>query len=214
MALPKVATPSPKIFTSDPIEQIYAKGTLDRDMSGLSYMLKSAASGDRERDQEAYLSGVGEANKMSMMLSQREEQNKNMIEMLKQGVELAKSVGSPTSSMPIMRTLMPGGGDDPGAAAKLQLLLSEGNANNAKAANTGSDNFTQQDIITPTGLAYSTQTSKGKNPAMLDEMARQRRLAEVKARGLQSNDPKNPNAIPRSSEGNIQEYQRYKNVGQ
>lgn len=213
MALPKIAIPSPRIFNSDPIEQIYAKGTLDRDMSGLSFMMKNAAQMDRQTDQDAYLSGVSEANKMSSMLAQREEANKNSIEMLKEAVKMATGLGSPTSAMPIMQLLRPGGGDDPGAAAKLQLILSEAGANNAKAANTGNDQYTQQDVITPTGLAYSTQTSKGRNPVMLDEMARQRRLAEAKARGLVSPNPGAPAAIPRASQSDIDAAMRYNNVG-
>lgn len=169
MSLPKVQVPQPAIFQSDPVEQVFARGMLDRDMSGLSYMAMANARDRRTDDQDTYLKGVKEANQLSAALAMHEEMNKQALEVLKQGVEMSTKLGTPTSTMPIMKMLIPSGADDPGAAAKLQLVLSEIAMNNAKAANTGQDQYSYETQVTPEGVSIETLKGKGRDPATLQQ---------------------------------------------
>jgi len=211
-AVPKTHVPLPAIFQSDPVEQIFSKGILDRDMSGLSFMFKNAAEMQRGQDKEDYLAGVDRANKMAAALSQQETMSKHAIEVLKQAVEMSKGVGSPTDTMPIMRMLFPSGVSDPGAAAKLALLQSEATANNAKAAGESKPEFSTETAVTPSGVSQEILRAKqkGGDPAMLQEMGRQRTLQALKSRGITGSGPGGtglPNANPVDT-SRTQEYLR------
>lgn len=99
MATPKITAPNPAAWNSDPIEQIYAKGTLDRDMSGLAFMFANAAQDRGDRNAGQYMQGVQAANKQAMQLSQEEERNKMLLEVLKGSLDLAKN-GYQPANMP------------------------------------------------------------------------------------------------------------------
>lgn len=203
MATPKIAAPSPQIFTSDPTEQIYARGVLDRDMSGLSGLMLGAAQMGRQGDQEAYMHGLSEANRMSRDLAHSEDMNKTALEILKQGVEMSK-LGVDPSAMPSLGMLIKNNAGPNDEASRLVRMLkqSEINKNNATAANVGGDNYTEQHTTTPTGEAVTTQTFKGKNPSMIQEMAKQAAIKEAQRRGLVVN-PNAPGALPQSSAADV-----------
>lgn len=197
----KTHVPQAAIFQSDPTEQIFSKGILDRDMSGLSYMFLNAAQQRRDADQEEYMKGVSEANRINTALHQQDIMSKQAIEVLKQAVEMSTKVGSPTNTMPIMRMLQPSGINDPGAAAKLALLQSEAAANNAKAAGESKPEFTQESIVTPSGVSQELlkMRMKGGMPAMAQETLNQRVRAALAARGITGSGPGGtglPNANP------------------
>lgn len=199
MTVPKVTAPSPAIFTSDPTEQIYAKSVVDRsnDMSGLSYMMLNAAQMQRERGQGAYMSGVSEANRMSAALAQNEERNKLNIEIMKQAVELAIKGGVNPSAMPVMGGIIAdnSGPNDDFAKAMRAVEWSKAAQNNASAANQGQDQYQQETVMTPSGVAMTTMKSKGRNPTLLDAMQAQRAMEDAKRRGLVV-DPNNPMKLP------------------
>lgn len=213
----KTHVPNVAIFNSDPEEQIYARGTLDRDMSGLAFMFKNAAQDRRRGSEEAYMDGVRQANMISAALTQQETMSKQAVEMLKQAVEMSKSVGSPTSTMPIMQMLFPSGVNDPGAAAKLDLLRSEAEGNRAKGVNESKPEFSVETAVTPSGVSQEILRAKqkGGDSAMLQEMARQRALQALKQRGIQGSGPGGtglPNANARDVSA-TQEYKRGANWG-
>lgn len=188
MADPKVHVPAPAIFQSDPTEQIYAKGTLDRDMSGLSFMLMNAMQGRRDADQQAYMGGVSEANRMAMELSKQEEANKFLIETLKQAPDYAKA-GLPISQVPSIARHFTGAGTDPQTAdaSKLVNLLkqSEIAANQAKAANAGGDNVTVDTQVTPSGVGFSNVKVKGRDVDGANAKMIQAIMENLKQRGMQ-----------------------------
>lgn len=203
MATPKTHVPQAAAFGDSATEQIFSKGVLDRDMSGLSYMFLNAAQRDKVADQEAYLNGVREANRIAAALAQQETMSSQAIEMLKQAVKMSTDNGTPNTIMPIMKMLIPDG-TDPGAAARLALLQSQANENNAKAAASGKESlpeFVNETQITPSGVSIETQRvkQKGGDSALLQEMARQRALQALKQRGITGSGPGGtglPNANP------------------
>lgn len=101
MATPKISAPNPAAFNSDPIEQIYARGVLDRDMSGLSFMLANAAQDRGDKNAGIYMKGVDAANQQAMVLSREEEMNKRFLEILKGSLDLAKN-GYQPANMPAL----------------------------------------------------------------------------------------------------------------
>lgn len=130
MAKATIASPNPSIFTSDPVEQIYAKGVLDRDMSGLSGLLLLSAQDKRAQDEDKYLGSLSESNRMSSKLAQMQEQFEFNKERMKQGVELLKE-GFSASGLQGLETLI-GDYKDADAMATLQrdLIRSQINRNN------------------------------------------------------------------------------------
>lgn len=72
----RISAPQLSIFTSDPLEQIFARGVLDRNMSGLSSMFLTAERMARGANQDAYLGSLQQSNATAAMLQQLEEQFK------------------------------------------------------------------------------------------------------------------------------------------
>ena len=68
-----INAPQPSIFQDSALEQIYARGTLDRDMSGLSYMFLNAAQQNRGGSQDRYLVGLDVANKRAQEVAALEQ---------------------------------------------------------------------------------------------------------------------------------------------
>lgn len=200
MTTPKVHVPQPAIFQSDPTEQIALRDTLNnRDMSGLSYMFLNAMGNKREQGQQDYMAGVQQANRIAAALEQQDMMSKQAIEVLKQAVEMSKTVGSPTDTMPIMRMLFPSGVADPGAAAKLALINSETNANNAKAAASGREGQDQSEvrvIADPQGPGVVEYKYKGRGDpnglaAKAEAAAIRDKLARLKGGPLSLNTDRN-----------------------
>lgn len=211
--LTKTHVPLPAIFQSDPLEQIYAKGTLDRDMSGLSYMFKNAAGMEREQNKEQYLRGVQQANEMARALNQQDAMSKMLVEALKQAPDYAKA-GLPIANVPAIAQLFSGAGNDSQTAAASMLVnelkKSEIAKNYATGANAGAPEFQGETIVTPSGVSQESlrMKVKGGDSAMAQEMLRQRALAALKARGITGTGPGGtglPNANPVDTR-NTQEY--------
>lgn len=170
MATPKTHVPQAAAFQSDPTEQIFSKGVLDREMSGLSYMFLNAAQQRREAGQQDYMTGLQEANKIAAALAREEEMNKRAMETLKQAVEMSK-MGTAPSAMSIMQLLSGGNDIDAAPAAKLALMQSEAAANNAKAVASGKegqDQFTYEVDMAQGGPVSGTWKGKGRDPAAIE----------------------------------------------
>lgn len=200
MAETKTHVPAPAIFQSDPTEQIFARGMLDRDMSGLSFMFKNAAGMQRDADQETYMQGVQQANKMAMALSGQEDMMKLLQESLKQGPEYAKA-GLPLERIPLIARLITGGGTDQQTRDSSGLVNELKKAMIAKdyaeAANAGGDKTEVTDVYGPGGYAGSQikGSSKGSGTALIDAMtarAAQLRATQDKG-GMRAPTPVNMN---------------------
>lgn len=202
----RIQVPVPTIFNSDPTEQIFARGVVDRqnDMSGLSYMFLNAAQQRRGEDQDAYMSGVREANRIAAALAQQETMSNQALEVLKQAVKMSTEIGTPNTIMPIMKMLIPDG-TDPGAAAKLALLQSQANENNAKAAasaQAGEPEMQLNTSVSPSGVSIQEGKVKFKRAAdavkaagMLNDIEREL----LRQRGIKGSGPGGsglPNANP------------------
>lgn len=171
-------------FQPSATEQIFARGVQDRDMSGLNYMLMSAMQGQREANHRQYSAGVDQANKQAQDMFAREQAQAAMLEQLKVAAGLAKE-GFLPSGMPAMAGVMtdPAANDDLGQLMR-QKLASEIGKNNATAAGQGGDNVTVDTQVTPTGVAYSSIKSKGKNAEQASAVAAEMVRKELERRGL------------------------------
>lgn len=207
MATSKVQVPSPAIFQSDPEEQIYARGTLDRDMSGLSYMFKNAAQTRREQDQGTYLQGVSEANRVAAALAQQENQQHMLLESLKMIPDFLKA-GAPIAQFPTLAGTSATGGTDEQTAMASSLVnalkqseIAKNNAAGAAHGAAGAPEFTSEMQITPEGPSIESLKvkTKGGDSAVVQEILRQRALQSLKNRGIAGSGPGGtglPNAGP------------------
>lgn len=159
----KVTPPNAAIFNSDPLEQIFAKGVTDRDMSGLNNMFLVASGLQRQAGQDAYMAGLGRANQMALREAQMEAQQKMMEKLLQSGTELAKA-GYETSSMPIMSQLFTDPrSQDVVADIWRKVQLAKAAADNAQAASAGKDGTQVKVDVGPAGAGFYTFTGKGAN---------------------------------------------------
>lgn len=174
MATPKITAPNPAAFNSDPVEQIYSRGVLDRDMSGLAFMLANAAQDRGTANQQQYMQGVQAANRQAMQLSQEEAKNERMAMILKGALDLAKH-GYLPSDMPALGAVF----TDPNAAsvsqpstlanALIQASIAEKNANAAKAGREGGDAYTGTVETDPLGNVGGIKwQGKGRNPTAIE----------------------------------------------
>lgn len=171
-------------FQPGPTEQIYARGALDRDMSGLSLMMMNAAQMQRGQDHKAYSAGVGEANKMAQAMFAQEQAQAAALERLKVAAGLAKE-GFLPSGMPAMAGVMtdPAANDDIGQLMR-QKMASEVAKNNASASSAGGENATVETLVSPTGVVSSNIKAKGKDAASASKVVEQMVAQELARRGL------------------------------
>lgn len=197
MATSKVQLPSPAIFQTDPEEQIYARGTLDRDVGGFAYMFKNAAEQRRTQNQDTYLQGVSEANRVAAALAQQENQQHMLLESLKMIPDFLKA-GAPIAQFPTLAgTSATGGADDQTAQASLlvnllkQSEIAKNNAAGAASRQAGAPEFTGETQITPEGVSIESMKmkTKGGDSAIVQQMLRQRALDALKARGITGSGP-------------------------
>lgn len=185
----KISVPSPQIFTSDPLEQIFGRGVLDRDMSGLAYMFMNALGERRRMDQDAYMTGVGEANQLGLKAALAEAQQKQQEALLKAGTALVEK-GNRPSLMPIMDSLFarstPGQMDEMAMLEQMWKRAQIGKAN-AEASNVGGDKVEVKTDVGPGGAGFTTIGIKGRDPASLQERQRQMVLQQLRAQGLPEN---------------------------
>lgn len=195
MALPKITAPNPTAFASDPVEQIFQRGVLDRDMSGLAFMLANAAQDRGAANQQTYMRGLEASNALARQLAQQEAQAEMQKEMLKGMITLSQH-GYLPKDMPISAALF----SDPNAAtvsepSTLANALTQAKINQANAAATasrsgGGDQYTTEYIMDPNGVPQIKMVQKGRqppdpsNPVVLEMMRK---------RGIQF-DPNKPYA--------------------
>lgn len=198
MATPKITAPNPAAWDSDPIEQIYARGTLDRDMSGLSFMLANAAQDRGAANQQQYMQGVRAANQQAMQLSQEEARQAMMLQVLKGSLDLAKN-GYLPSDMPALGSVF----TDPSATsvsdpsnlanALLRAKIASENAQAAKAGREGGDAYTVTGETDPLGnVAGIKVQGKGKNVDAIQQEIMRRLLA---SKGFVTQGPGAPPSI-------------------
>lgn len=167
----KVTAPNPGIFTSDPLEQIFARGVMDRDMSGLAYMFLNAAGDRRASDQDSYMRGLGESNQVAKQVAEQELRQKQQEEFLKAAVKLTE-MGSLPSSMPVLDNIFQGAANRDDAAKLAQdLIRSKIAANNANAAGGKGDGLQVTTDIGPGGTGFTTIRGKGANAQQLVDQA-------------------------------------------
>lgn len=179
----KVQIPQASIFTSDPLEQIFAKGVSDRDMSGLNYMFLNAFGGRREQDQQTYLQGVQAANQLALKEAQAEQTAKMMEHQLKAATDLAGK-GYETGEMPVMSSIFRDPRNQNVVAQLLRdKLAADAMQSRAAAANAGQGGEPRLKIdIMPGGTGQSSV--EGKDPvkvARLAEAERARLRAQAEA---------------------------------
>jgi hypothetical protein len=95
---------SPQIYTSDPIEQGFAKQVLDPDMGGLAYAFMNAAHGDRQRNQASYMDALRESNMMAARLAAHEADQELLGKALTSAAEMANA-GIDPNLMPVNQKL-------------------------------------------------------------------------------------------------------------
>jgi hypothetical protein len=156
----KVTLPSAQAFSSDPLEQIMARGVMDRDMSGLAYMFLNAFGDRRKMDQQAYMTGLGESNQVAQQIAEMEARQKQQEEFLKSATKLAE-MGNLPSSMPILQEVFRGGTTDMDQGGKLnQDLIRSKIASNNRDPNGGGGVQVSADVG-PAGAGFYNFKGKG-----------------------------------------------------
>lgn len=181
MATPKITAPSPQAFDSDPLEQIYARGILDRDMSGLAFMFANAAQDRNALSQQQYMQGMNAANAQAQQLAQQEMANERMAAVLKGALDLAKH-GYLPSDMPALGAVF----TDPTAAsvnepsslanALIRAKIASENAQAARAGREGGDQYSVESGVNEMGMPTELKIkgTKSRDPqksaALIDQM--------------------------------------------
>lgn len=173
----KVTTPSPQIFTSDPLEQIVAKGLLDPTMGGLAGMFLNAFGERRRMDQDTYMQGVSESNQIAGRLAQQELAAKQQEELLKGALKLAE-LGQSGDTMPILGAIIKNGSLSGGTDLTRRLIESKIAANNRDP--NGGDGVQVKVDVGPGGTGFHTITGKGPNAMTKVEATRQKVLELMK----------------------------------
>jgi len=181
---------SPQIFSTDPIEQQFAKGLADPEFSGYAYGFLNAARGDRRRAQDTYISNLQMSNKMAAQLEQQAMAQDLLKESLKQGPEYAKA-GLPINQVDLIARLFNSGGSDPqtmdASGLVNELKRSQIAENNAKAAGSTKESGPQYEFAvdtTTSGVGAGTHKIKGGDPAALQAALYQAVNRDRIARGL------------------------------
>lgn len=131
------AIASPQIFSSDPVEQIFARG-MDGPNGGLLYGLMAAARLRREGEQEQYMEALEKSNSVAAMIQKLQMQQEIDKEAMKQAGDLAAK-GYLPSDMPALDAVFGGNrkAGDP-TALLLQAAIKAKIANDqAGAASSG-----------------------------------------------------------------------------
>jgi hypothetical protein len=165
---------APQIFTSDPLEQAYAKGTLDPDMGGIAYAYMNAARGRREDNQNEYMQALREANLMSSRLAIHETDADVMKELIKSAAEQANAGIDPSTS-PILSRLYDLKNPLTAQPSFLSRDLKAANAAKARAdaahaGDAGAPTYTYTQNVGPGGTpGDSTLVGKGRDPRVIQQ---------------------------------------------
>lgn len=197
MAKATIAAPNYAAYASDPVQQIYARGTLDRDMSGLSAMFLDAADRNQKRGIDSYESGVREANALSGKLAQEDMQNQQAIELLKATAGLVKEGIAPSGMRGEGMLFNQPGANDQFSDATIRKLLADAAASSASASGASGEKYEYNVDTSPSGVTTGTWKGKGGDPTKLQAAIQQRVEAELRARGLTPSS-RGPLALPAS----------------
>lgn len=184
MAAGKIQAPQPSIFQDSALEQIYARGSLDRDMSGLSLMLMNAVGGRSAGNQERYLGGLDQANQRAMALQQLEEAFKFRTAQMENSRHLALGGYKPSTTSGYSM-LFPTGSENPDAVAQLiqdKIAADIFQKRQAGAASgvAKAPQFTEETVVMP-GTAESVTKLTGKGPNLTGVSSTvQARAAQIK----------------------------------
>lgn len=193
------AIAAPQIFNSDPVEQTYAKGTLDRDMGGIAYAYLNAARGRRDDAQQMYLENLQRSNEMAQTLAREGMANDQLIEALKQAPKYAEAGIAPDLVPALARAYGDPTGDRAQEAALLYRRLLEAKAANelasANKANSAGAEKPPEVIVdtdfTGTGPGNQSIRIKGRNVDAVTRLQEQIARQQFQARGYQG-DPNQP----------------------
>lgn len=164
----KLSAPNPAIFTTDPIESVFAKGVANRDnTAGLNASWLLAFGNDRAANQDKYMGSLREANAMDAQLAQQEAALKLREQGMKSATDLIKEGFMPSSLHAGGDLFSDVGGGDTVSKMLQALIQSKIAANYNKGAGGGSkETTTVQQIMTPWGApGPTTVTSKSPNAA-------------------------------------------------
>lgn len=180
------AIAAPQIFTSDPLEQIFARGMRPEvPGSSMLYGLLSGARMRREADQGQYLDSLATANSQAMALEQIAQQNKLKMELAKLAGDLVPK-GIDATNLEGADTIF----KDPNAANALAALargvlsskINQQNAAAAASGRSGGDTLDYTTIVGPGGFQGPTTIhAKGKNVGSVMNTGEAQRLAIIEA---------------------------------
>lgn len=200
----KVTAPQPGIFTSDPLEQIFGRGVLDRDMSGLAYMFLNAAGQRRAGDQDAYMTGLKESNQVAAQVADQEARQKMQEEFLKAAVKLTE-MGTLPSSMPVLDGLFQGATNRDDAAKLHQDFVRSKIASNYNSGGGKGDGLQVTTDVGPSGTGFTTIRGKGANA---QDLVNQAVINQLRLQGGR------PNASPTDADKMKAARDRYGNIPQ
>ena len=201
MAKATIAAPNYAAYASDPVQQIYARGTLDRDMSGLSAMFLDAADRNQKRGIDSYESGVREANALSTQLAQQEMAQEKLLTILKASAGLMEKGYAPSGMQAAGQIFNDPNDNDAFSNATIGKMNADAFAARSKGAGEGKTKYTYKTQITPSGQAYSELSGSGGDPATIQDEIYKRLVADLANRGLMPN-PNNPSGPPVRIPGN------------
>ena len=185
----KINQPSPQIFSSDPLEQIYAKSTLDPTMGGLAGMFMQILGNRRRMDQATYMQGVSESNQIAGRVAMQEAEAKHQQELLKGALKMAE-MGQPGSTMPILQSIIQSGALGQGTDLQRRLMESK-IAANSRDPNAGKNDVQVKVDQSPNGTGFHTITGKGPGAVDKVEAARQKVIELMKSGKATSVDEAN-----------------------
>lgn len=160
-----IAPPNAALFDADPLEQIYAKGTLDRNMAGLSALMMAGAGMKADARRQDYMGSLDAQNVRAGAMEQLAQQTKLREARMKETSPLIKD-GFDWHNLPGGADLQ--SADDPMTALIRTVQQSIANKNNAEAAHAGDkggESTTVQTQQAPFGPGMTTVTTKGKDAA-------------------------------------------------
>lgn len=184
----KITAPAAAVFTSDPLEQVFARDMFaNNNKGGLAAMMLNAAGDRRDADQQSYMDSLGRANEATALIERMQEAFKFRSELAKTAASLAPHgfLPSTLSGGSDLFNGNPAAGD---AAAKLlqALTIAKTNEANSAAANAGSGNIKVSTDYGPGGVGYTRVDTRGPTvgaAAAAQEQAKQELLKKLLIQG-------------------------------
>jgi hypothetical protein len=172
---PRQQIASPQSFTSDPLEQVFAKEFSDPNSAVGAFALANmiTAGGVRERGQEQYLSNLHMTNALAAQLAQQDMSTDLLKESLQQGHHYITAGVNP-SDMPLIQRIIPGNSGNLAADLRRALTQSQIDENKAKAAHAGDAGAPTVEVSRQYGT-YGEEggqvKAKGRNATAVEQLA-------------------------------------------